>query len=395
MSSNRQLFLQHVGQTSDFPMALEIVRGEGNYLIDKNGKKYLDLISGISVSAFGHGHPAIVNAVQQQAAENMHVMVYGEFVLSPQVQLATKLATVLPKNLSSVFFVNSGSEAIEGAMKLVKRFTGRTKIISFHNSYHGSSHGALSLGGNENQRNAFRPLLPEMIRLRYNEFSDLDQITAETAAVFIEPIQAEAGVIVPDTNYLKELRKKCTETGTLLVFDEIQTGFGRGGKLFAFEHFGVVPDVLVLAKGFGAGMPLGAFISSVEIMKSLRNDPVLGHITTFGGHPVSCAASLAGLDLLVQTDLLSLVSSKEKKFIDGFRSNKKIKSYRSYGLMGAVQLDNFDQVQKVIADCIEQGLITDWFLYNDSAIRISAPLTITNDEIDFAITTLNNSISNL
>lgn len=392
MSSIRQLFLKHLAQTSDFPMALEIERGEGNYLIDKNGKKYLDLISGISVSNLGHSNPIIVEAVKKQAETNMHVMVYGEYVIGPQVELATELAKYLPKNLSSVYFVNSGSEAIEGAMKLVKRFNGRTKLVSFHNSYHGSSHGALSLGGNESMRNAFRPLVPEIVRLNYNELESLNAIDNSTAAVFVEPVQAEAGVIFPENNFLGKLRERCNEVGALLVFDEIQTGYGRLGKLFALEYFNVIPDVLVLAKGFGGGMPLGAFIASEEIMSCLKNDPVLGHITTFGGHPVSCAASLAALKLIGETNLLEEVEAKGNLFKKLLSEIKGHNGVRGNGLMLAIQLNNFDQVQQVIAKCLEQGLIVDWFLYNDSSIRIAAPLTITELEIKHACSILKKSI---
>ncbi len=389
MSSIRQLFLNHVAQTSDFPMGLEIVRGEGNYLIDVNGKKYLDLISGIAVSNLGHSNPAIVNAVVEQAKTNMHTMVYGEYVLGPQVNLATKLASLLPSNLSSVYFVNSGSEAVEGALKLAKRYTGRSKIISFKNSYHGSTHGALSLGGDEERRNAFRPLLPEMCRIDYNDLDQLSAIDDTTAAVIMEPIQAETGMTLPEKGYLEKVKELCTKHKALLIFDEIQTGFGRTGKLFAFEKHNVIPDVLLLGKAFGGGMPLGAFISSNEIMKSLRNDPILGHITTFGGHPVSCAASLAALTILCETSLVKDVYEKGKLFTSLLLSNKKIKEVRGTGLMFAVQLNDFDQVQNVIKQCLEKGIILDWFLYNNSSVRIAPPLTITNEEIQVVCNTLN------
>jgi acetylornithine/N-succinyldiaminopimelate aminotransferase len=389
MSTTRQLFLQHLAQTSDFPMGLEIVRGEGNYLIDVNGKKYLDLISGIAVSNLGHSNPAIVNAVVEQAKTNMHAMVYGEYVLGPQVNLATKLTSLLPSNLSSVYFVNSGSEAVEGALKLAKRFTGKSRIISFNNSYHGSTHGALSLGGNEEMRNAFRPLLPEIMRIDYNNFDALKSINESTAAVIIEPIQAEAGMILPVNNYLEKVRELCTKHKALLIFDEIQTGFGRTGKLFAFEKYNVIPDVLLLGKAFGGGMPLGAFISSNEIMGTLKNDPVLGHITTFGGHPVSCAASLAALTILTDTKIVETVYEKGKLLTSLLLANKKIIEVRGTGLMFALQLNDFDQVQTVIKQCLEKGIILDWFLYNNSSIRIAPPLTITNEEIEMVCKTLN------
>lgn len=381
MSSTRQLFLQHVAQTSDFPMSLEIQRAEGNYLYDIEGKKYLDLISGISVASLGHSHPQVVEAVKKQAETNMHLMVYGEYVIGPQVELATTLAQYLPPSLSSVYFVNSGSEAVEGAVKLAKRFTGGTEIVSFKNSYHGSSHGALSLGGDEDMRNAFRPLLPGMVRLDYNCPEQLTAIDKHTAAVIIEPVQAEAGVVVPQAGFLQQVRERCTQTGTLLIFDEIQTGYGRLGKLFALEKYGVIPDILVLGKAFGGGMPLGAFVSSIEIMTCLRNDPVLGHITTFGGHPVCCAASLAALRVITGGALMQEVEQKSTLFKQLLSGHSHVKEVRGEGLMLALQLASFEAVQQVIGRCLEKGVIVDWFLYNNSAVRISAPLTITEEEI--------------
>lgn len=384
MSSSRELFLKHLAQTSDFPLCLEIERAEGNYLCARDGKKYLDLISGISVSSLGHSHPEIVAAVQKQAATNMHLMVYGEYIISPQVELATLLCKYLPASLSSVYFVNSGTEATEGALKLAKRFTGRTNIVSFKHSYHGATHGSLSLGGSEEMRNAFRPLLPDITRIDYNNVEQLNAIDENTAAVIIEPIQAEAGVIVPEAGYLQKVRERCTKVGALMILDEIQTGYGRLGKLFAMEYFDVMPDIVLLAKGFGGGMPLGAFVSSEKIMGSLRNDPVLGHITTFGGHPVCCAASLAALKVLTSGELMQQVPEKSGLFKQLLSGSKKIKAIRGEGLMLALPLNDFDQVQKVITRCLEKGLIVDWFLYNNSSIRISAPLTITTAEIELA-----------
>ncbi|HLP10336.1 MAG TPA: aspartate aminotransferase family protein [Flavobacteriales bacterium] len=392
MSSNRELFLKHVAQTSDFPMALEITHGDEHFLFDVNGKKYLDLISGISVSNFGHANHSIVYAVKRQAENNMHAMVYGEYVLSPQVELAKRLAKHLPANLSSVFFVNSGSEAVEGAIKLVRRYTGRTKIISFNNSYHGATTGAMALGGGEEMRNSFRPIMPDIVRIDYNKPELLDCIDEHTAAVFMEPVQAEAGCIVPDKAYLEKVRDLCTQHGALLVFDEIQTGYGRCGKLYALHHFNVIPDVLLTAKAFGAGMPLGAFISSPQIMSCLKTNPVLGHITTFGGHPVSCAASIAGLTLLTETELVYRVKSKGKLFTDLLSANKKIKEVRGLGLLLAIQLNDFDHVQKVIHAALEKGIIVDWFLYNNSCVRIAPPLTITENEIKEACEKLNSII---
>jgi len=370
-------------------MGLEIAYGDGHYLVDVNEKKYLDLISGISVSNFGHSNHSIVYAVKRQVENNMHAMVYGEYVLSPQVELAKRLAKYLPQNLSSVFFVNSGSEAVEGAIKLVKRYTGRTKIISFNKSYHGSTTGAMTLGGDEERRNSFRPLMPDIVRIDYNRAELLDCIDEHTAAVFMEPVQAEAGCIIPDKSYLEKVRDLCTQHGALLVFDEIQTGYGRCGKLYAFQHFNVVPDVLLTAKAFGAGMPLGAFISSAQIMGCLKTSPVLGHITTFGGHPVSCAASIAGLTLLTETELVYRVKSKGKLFMDLLGANPKVKGVRGLGLLLAVELDNFEHIQKVIHAGVENGILVDWFLYNDHCFRIAPPLTITEAEIKDACEKLN------
>ncbi len=392
MSSQRELFFRHVAQTSDFPMALEISHGSGNYLVDVNGKKYIDFISGISVSNLGHNHPKIVAAIKNQVNKNLHTMVYGEYINAPQVQLASELAKHLPVNLNSVYFVNSGSEAVEGAMKLAKRFTGRKKIISFLHSYHGSTQGALSLGGNENMRNAFEPLLDGMIRMRYNCFEDLDNIDSTIAAVFVEPIQAEAGVILPEIGYLQKLRECCSRYNVLLIFDEIQTGYGRLGKLFAIDEFSIIPDVLLLAKGFGGGMPLGAFISSKEIMNSFTNNPVLGHISTFGGNPVCCAASLAMLREITQTNLLSELRNKSELIRSRINSNN-IMAIRNKGLMFAVQLKNFETVQRTIQTALNKGLIVDWFLYNNSAIRLAPPLTITEIEIEKAIQILNESLN--
>jgi acetylornithine/N-succinyldiaminopimelate aminotransferase len=293
MLTQRQLFLQHVAQTSDAPLGLEIEKAEGVYLYDVAGKKYIDLISGIGVSALGHCHPKVVQAVQAQAAKYMHTMVYGEYVQSPQVQLAKYLCDVLPSTLNAVYFTNSGTEATEGAMKLAKRFTGKSEIISCYNSYHGSTQGALSLNGDEYFKSAYRPLLPDVRQIRYNNFEDIHLITNKTAAIFLEPIQAEAGVIVPEKVYLEAVRKRCDETGTLLVFDEIQTGCGRTGNLFRFQTENVVPDILLVGKAFGGGLPLAAFIADIEIMQVLQNNPVLGHITTFGGNAVCCAAGMA------------------------------------------------------------------------------------------------------
>lgn len=380
MLSQRQLFLQHVAQTSDAPLGLEIDHAEGVYLYDTSGKRYIDLISGISVSSLGHCHPRIVHAVQQQAARYAHTMVYGEFVQAPQVQLATYVCTLLPDTLNSVYFTNSGAEATEGAMKLAKRFTGRTEFISCKNSYHGSTQGALSLLGDEYFKSNYRPLLPDVRHIRYNHFEDILLITERTAAVFLEPVQAEAGVLVPDKEYLHAVRKRCDETGTLLVFDEIQTGCGRTGSLFRFQAEAVVPDILLLGKAFGGGLPLACFIASHNIMKVLQHNPVLGHITTFGGNAVSCAAALASLQEIVEQKLCASVETKAQLFAT-LLQHPAIGKINHCGLMMAVYLDNFEQLKKVIANCLENGLITDWFLFANNCLRIAPPLIITEAEI--------------
>lgn len=391
MSSHRQLFFEHLAQTSDFPMALEIVSASGNYLHDKNGKKYLDLISGISVSSLGHNNPEIKKAIQQQLDKHLHLMVYGEFIQSVQVNFATALAKENAGKIDSFFFVNSGSEAIEGAMKLAKRFTGRAEIISFNKSYHGATQGAISLGGNEDFRKAFYPLLPGMKRFDYGSLQAVEAITKQTACVIVEPIQAEAGIVSPPEKWISALRKKCTETGALLIFDEVQTCFARTGKFFAWQSLEIEPDVLVLGKALGGGMPLGAFAAPVEIMKCLRNNPVLGHITTFGGHPLSCAAGLKTLEIIRDEQLGKQVTEKEKLFLSRL-THKNIREVRSKGLLMAVQLESFEKAQKTIEGCIQRGLITDWFLYNDSALRIAPPLTITNEEIEFACSAILESL---
>jgi acetylornithine/N-succinyldiaminopimelate aminotransferase len=381
--NNRNLFLQYVGQTSEAPVALEIVKAEGCKLFDINGKEYIDLIGGISVCNVGHRHPKVIEAIKKQLDSYLHIMVYGELVQSPQVQYATALAQHLPASLNSVFFTASGSEATEGAMKLAKRFTGRTQIISFKNSYHGSTQGALSVMGSEYWQQAFRPLLPGIVQLNYSSFSDLENITAQTACVIAETIQAEAGVLVPQNNWLKALREKCTETGTLLVLDEIQCGFGRNGTLWAFEHFDVVPDILLLGKALGGGMPLGAFVADKKLMDSLSHNPVLGHINTFGGHPVCCAAGLAAFNVLLEEKLIDGVKEKEALFLS-LLHHPKIKAVRSCGLMIAVEFDNFETNKKIIDALMEQGVFTDWFLFASNCLRIVPPLVINKGEIEEA-----------
>jgi len=394
MLTQRQLFLNHLAQTSETPLALEIEKAEGIYLVDVSGKRYIDLISGISVSNVGHRHPKVIAAIQNQLDKYLHLMVYGEYIQSPQVQLAKLLADHLPKSLSSVYFVNSGSEAIEGAMKLTKRFTGRTEIISFKNAYHGSTHGSLSIMGNEEFKNAFRPLLPDVRQIEYNNINDLKQITNRTAGVIIETIQGEAGAVIPQNDFLKHLRNRCTEAGAILVADEVQCGFGRTGKLFAFEHYNFIPDILCLAKGMGGGMPIGAFISSEEIMLSLSNNPILGHITTFGGHPVCCAASSATLNVLLEEKLIEKVEQKEKLF-RSLLQHPKIKSIHGKGLLLALEFESYEQNKLIIDRCIENGVITDWFLFNTNSMRIAPPLTITDEEITTACQIILRSIAEI
>ncbi|MEL7148113.1 MAG: aspartate aminotransferase family protein [Bacteroidota bacterium] len=383
MYTNRQLFLEHLAQTSDTPLLLEFEKAEGIYMYDAEGKAYIDLISGIGVSSVGHRNPAVVKAIKDQVDQYLHLMVYGEFVQSPQVQLAKALSDTLPEQLNAVYLLNSGSEAVEGALKLAKRYTGRPKILSCHNAYHGSSHGALSVSGSEEFKRKFRPLLPGISHIHYGAFSQLDQIDDQTAAIILETVQGEAGVITTCSTYLQALRKRCNETGTLLIMDEIQTGFGRTGKFWGFEHYDIVPDILVSAKGMGGGMPIGAFISSREIMGVLKNNPILGHISTFGGHPVSAAASLAALNFLKQSNLIEQVDEKAAMFRE-LLQHPAILSFRNKGLMMAAVFESYEVVKPIIDRAIELGVVTDWFLFCDYAMRIAPPLTITKEEIQNA-----------
>lgn len=381
MKPLRQLFLQHVGQTSANPLGIEIERAEGIYLYGPDGRRYTDLISGVSVSNVGHGNPQVVEAVCEQARKYMHLMVYGEIVESPQVLYAKQIASHLPESLQSVYFVNSGSEAVEGALKLAKRATGRTQLIGFENAYHGSSHGALSVMGGEFFRAAFRPLLPDVGRIRFNKIEDLPYITERTAGVIVEPMQGEAGIFTADPAFLNALRARCTEVGAILIFDEIQTGFGRTGHWFAFQKLGVVPDILVLAKSLGGGMPLGAFITSLEWMNVLQTDPPLGHITTFGGHPVCCAAGLAALQYLESTDLVEQADAKGALFEELLKDHPKIQEIRRCGLMLGVEIGHEETVQVLIKDFVENGLLPDTFLWRETAFRIAPPLIITEEQI--------------
>ena len=392
--NERELFLKHVAQTSPSPLAFDIAKAEGCLLYDVNGKEYIDLIGGISVANIGHRHPKVIEAIKKQLDAYMHVMVYGEFIESPQVQYAKLLANNLPSSLNSIYFTNSGAEAIEGSMKLAKRLTNRTQIIAFKNSYHGSTQGALSIIGDEYWRNAFRPLLPDILHLEYNSFGSLNEISERTACVIAETVQAEAGIIVPSKTWMQALRKKCTETGTLLVLDEIQAGFGRTGKLWGFENFEIVPDVLILGKALGGGMPLGAFIAGKKLMDAFTENPILGHITTFGGHPVCCAAGLTAMKVLLEEKIIDSIKPKEALF-RSLLIHKRIKEIRSFGLWMAVEFDSFETNKKIIDICIVSGLMTDWFLFASQGLRISPPLIISEGQIKKACKIILQACDNL
>ena len=378
--NQKQIFLAHQAQTTHFPLMMEMAKAEGNYIYDTDGKKYLDLISGISVSHLGHGNTAVKEAIKNQVDDYMHLMVYGEFIQSPQIKLSQKLSSLLPKNLNCIYLVNSGAEATDGALKLAKRITKRSKIIANKNAYHGSTHAALSLNSEEYYKQAFRPLLPDIEFIEFNNINENEKIDHQTACVITEVIQGEAGYLPANLDFLKALRKKCDETCTLLIFDEIQSGMGKTGSMFAFEQYGVIPDILLLGKALGAGMPIGAFVSSKAMMNTLADEPILGHITTFGGHPVIAAAALAGINELERMKLMSSIPEKENLFRRNL-IHPAIEKISGKGLMLAVQLDSFENNLKVIQYCMEAGLITDWFLFANNKIRIAPPLTITNEEI--------------
>jgi len=381
--TNRQLFLQHLAPTSPEPLLLEIEKGKGMYLYDVNGKCYMDLIAGISVSNLGHCHPAIVGAIQKQSEKYLHTMVYGEYILSPQVAFATSLAKHLPSSLNSTYFVNSGTEATEGAMKLAKRATGRPEIVSCRYAYHGSTQGAASLMSPTDFTQPYHPLLPGIKHIEYNCQNCLEKITEKTAAVIVETIQAEWGVRVPYPTYLTQLQYRCKEVGALLILDEIQVGFGRTGTLWAFEQFDIIPDILLLAKAMGGGMPIGAFVASHHLMQMLSNQPILGHITTFGGHPVSCAAALANLQVLTKENWIQQVHAKSIVFKQLLK-HPAILEVRTAGLLVAVELGGFEHVQKVVRKCLEKGVIVDWFLFNNRSLRIAPPLIIDENQIEWA-----------
>jgi acetylornithine/N-succinyldiaminopimelate aminotransferase len=387
MLSRKELFLRFLGQTSPSPLMIEIDSAQGVYMYGPAGKQYLDLISGVSVSNVGHNRPEVISAIKKQVDAYSHLMVYGELIQGPQVDYARHLSEILPSKLNNCFFVNSGSEAVEGALKLAKRYTGRSRIISFKNAYHGSTHGALSIQGSETYRNAFRPLLPDTWQIGFNNAGDLEKIDDKVACVIVEPIQGEAGIIVPQNDFLTRLREKCNETGSLLIFDEIQTGFGRTGYMFAFERYDVVPDILLLAKALGGGMPLGAFISSGEIMSALTTNPILGHITTFGGHPVSCAAGEAALNIIIGEKLAESARHKSKLFREKL-SHPLIKEIRGEGLLLAVEMTESFHVPYIVANAHRYGLIMDFFLFCDSAIRLAPPLIISEEEVSMACSLL-------
>jgi acetylornithine/succinyldiaminopimelate/putrescine aminotransferase len=390
----RSQFLNHLAQTSDAPLALDIVKAQGNYLYDRAGKAYLDLIGGISVCNVGHTHPKVVAAIQKQAASYLHVMVYGELIQSPQVDYASQLAQLLPAPLSAVYFTNSGSEATEGAIKLARRVTGKVEIVAAHKSYHGSTLGALSVMGDEYWRNAFRPLMPGVWHHDYNSEAFLNAINEKTACVIIEAVQAESGVHMPDKEWMQALRKKCSALGALLIVDEIQTGFGRTGKMWGFEHSDIIPDIVLLGKALGGGMPLGAFVASKEHMQHLTNNPVLGHITTFGGHPVSCAAGIAALEVLREEQLIEQIEEKSKLFVEALH-HEKIKQVRSKGLLIAIELESSDLVLASIQGCLANNLFSDWFLFAPNCIRIAPPLAINLEEIKIACTAIKQVLSSL
>lgn len=382
MLTNRQIFTLNLACPAATPMALEIVRAEGIYMFDDKGKRYVDLVSGVAVNNIGHRHPKVIAAIKEQLDQYLHLMVYGEYIQSPQVQLAKLLTDNLPVSLNSVYLVNSGSEAIEGALKLAKRVTNRSRIFSFKNAYHGSTHGALSVLGNEELKNAYRPLLPDVHFLNFNNEDDLERISTQTACVLVEPIQAEAGIILPENHYLKKLRARCIETGALLIFDEVQMAFGRTGKLFCFDNFDVIPDIICLAKGMGGGMPIGAFIASREMMNTLTNKPELGHITTFGGHPVCAAAGLASLKVIIEEKLAESANAKGELFKKNLTGLPGIDHIRGMGLMLAVEVETPDLNNKIINQLLDKGLIVDRFLFSQTAFRIAPPLTITEDQIE-------------
>ena len=394
----RKQFLEHVGQTSPSPMLVEVARANGSFFYTPEGKRYFDLVAGVSVSNVGHANPAVVEAVQKQAADYMHVMVYGEMVERPQVEYARRITELLPENIDCLYFVNSGAEAVEVALKLAKRYTGRTELISMRRAYHGSTHGALSMMGapeGEEWKAEFRPLLPDVKSLRFNNFDDLNEITSRTAGVLCEVVQGEAGVRLPNPEWLKALRQRCSEMGALLIFDEIQTGLGRTGEMFASTKYGITPDVICLAKAFGGGMPLGGVASSKQILDSFTHNPCLGHITTFGGHPVCCAAGLAALNYMIDNNIVEQVERKGALFEERVSKHPKVLEIRRSGLLLAVELGKSEYLYRLMEIFKEEGIMSDWFLYCDTAFRISPPLTISEAEIEECCTIIVRSLDRL
>jgi acetylornithine/succinyldiaminopimelate/putrescine aminotransferase len=383
VSDSTTTFFDHLAQTTPFPIGLEVEKANGIHIYDKNGKEYIDMIAGISVNNIGHSHPHVIKAIIRQLERHMHVMAYGEFIQDAQSRLAEKLSEILPFKLNNIYLVNSGTEANEGAIKLAKRYTGRTEIISCYNSYHGSTVGSLSITGNENKKYAFRPLIPDVRFIHFNAEEELSQITEKTAGVILEPVQGDAGVRIPSASYMKALRKRCNATDTLLIFDEVQTGFGRTGKWFAFEHFGVEPDILTLAKAMGGGMPVGAFVANKQVMDVLSDHPKLGHITTFGGHPVNCAAAVANIEVLQNSGIIEKVEAKGQ-LLESLLSHKAIRQIRRIGLMMAVEFENARTVEKIVRKCLEKGVITFWFLSSVNSFRLAPPLIITEEQISEA-----------
>jgi acetylornithine/succinyldiaminopimelate/putrescine aminotransferase len=383
MEFSKDIFDRHLAPTTQYPFAIPIERAEGIYLYGPDGKRYVDMIAGVGVSNVGHRHPKVLEAIRAQLDKHLHVMVYGEYIQSASNQLAVKLASLLPPSLDCAYFVNSGTEANEGALKLAKRVTNRTGIVSFRKSYHGSTHGSLSVSGNEVKKQRFRPLLPDVTFIEFNNIPDLQAITKRTACVIMETVQGDAGVRVPSKAFMRALRDRCDETGALLILDEIQCGMGRTGTLFAFEQFGISPDVLTIAKAFGGGLPIGAFISSHDRMSQLAYDPPLGHITTFGGNPVCCAAALASLQIISDGDLLGSIEKKSKRIEDRLR-HRHVREVRRAGLMMAFDFDSEERVQRIVEEAMRNGVICFWFLSHPASFRIAPPLTISDDEIDHA-----------
>ena len=393
MNFSQETFLNKVAQTSPYPFMIQVEKAEGLYLYSPDGKRYADLISGIGVSVIGHRHPKVVRAIKDQLDKHLHVMVYGEYIQSPVNDLAEKLTGLLPAQLNCCYFVNSGTEANEGALKLAKRYTGRTEIVSFRGAYHGSTHGSLSVSGNEVKKRAFRPLLPDVRFIEFGNAADIASITEKTACVIMETIQGDAGVRIPTRQYLQAIRQRCDDTGTILILDEIQCGMGRTGKLFAFEHFGIAPDILTVAKAFGGGLPIGAFISSQHMMKTLTHDPMLGHITTFGGNPVCCASALATLSVLQEENLLAGVEQKGRLF-ETYLRHPSIRAIRRFGLLFAVDFDDAEKVSAIVNHCKLNGVICYWFLSHPYSFRIAPPLTITEEEIKESCKVILNAIEN-